>query len=135
MITFVGLGVSVIYYLTPLPSGGLGWAFWWTFPYTYPATPAHIIIYIGETPSSQMRRAERIGIQTVFQVIFADFASLNVGTAIRATTAGRMPAKMDFTIGRSLNCVKNIAIGRMIRKEGKAAPRQAAIEPFIFPIL
>ncbi len=78
-----------------------------------------------------MRRAERIGIQTVFHVILADFASLNVGTAMSATTAGRMPAKMDFTIGRSLNCVKKMAIGRMIRNEGKAAPRHAAIEPFI----
>ena len=38
-----------------------------------------------------MARAETMGIQQLVQPIFADCAMRNVGTAMRATTAGRMP--------------------------------------------
>ena len=56
---------------------------------------------MGETPSNQMASAQTMGIQHVLHVILALLAKLNVGTAIRATTAGRMPRKMLATTGLS----------------------------------
>ena len=42
----------------------------------------------GEIPTSQIRARRAAGIQAVFSPSFAFFAMLNVGTAMRATTAG-----------------------------------------------
>ena len=50
-----------------------------------------------------MARAQAMGIQQLVSVILADCASRNVGTAIRATTAGRMPRNMAAMTGLSLN--------------------------------
>ena len=60
--------------------------------------PAMIIIRIGDTPSAQMAKAHTMGIQQFARFIFALFAKLKVGTAISATTAGRIPRKIACTI-------------------------------------
>ena len=60
----------------------------------YPPTAAAIITHIGFTPITHIRRADKIGIQQLTSEIWALLASENVGTAINATTAGRMPANM-----------------------------------------
>ena len=73
------------------------------FPYTYPHTPARRIINIGDNPITYMARAQPMGIQQLENVMQASLASLNVGTAISATTAGRMPRKMAATTVLSLN--------------------------------
>lgn len=71
-------------------------------PYKYPPTPAMIMTQIGEKPSSQMMRADATGIQILYRLILADFAMLNVGAAISATTAGRIPLKIRSTTTLSL---------------------------------
>ncbi len=53
--------------------------------------------YMGEKPMHQIRREETTGIQMLYRLIFADFAILNVGAAIRATTAGRIPLNIFST--------------------------------------
>ena len=63
-----------------------------------------------------------MGIQTVWRVTLADLAMLNVGAAIRATTAGRMPLKMRSTVGLSLKVWKKRAMERMMRNEGRMVP-------------
>ena len=50
-----------------------------------------------------MRSAVARGIQQVVKVMRASFASWKVGTAINATTAGRMPRNMAATQGMSMN--------------------------------
>ena len=50
-----------------------------------------------------MARAQTTGIQMVYQFSFALCPKRNVGTAIKATTAGRMPRKMAATKRLSLN--------------------------------
>lgn len=52
---------------------------------------------------SQMSSAQRMGIQQFMSEIFALLARLNVGTAMRATTAGRMPRNIDSTTALSWN--------------------------------
>ncbi len=59
--------------------------------------PAAKIIQMGETPISQISRQLTSGIQEVLHVMFAVFAILKQGAAIRATTAGRTPQKNLFT--------------------------------------
>ena len=54
-----------------------------------------MMMRIGLTPSSQMSNAVTMGIQQFDSVMWALLARLNVGTAISATTAGRMPLKAD----------------------------------------
>ena len=68
-----------------------------------PPIPASAMIYTGDIPISQMRRAETIGIHTLYLLIFADLAILNVGAAINATTAGRIPLNILSTASYSLN--------------------------------
>ena len=51
------------------------------------------MMYTGDTPISQISRADTAGIHTLYLLIFADLAMLKVGAAIRATTAGRIPLK------------------------------------------
>ena len=65
--------------------------------------PAMAMIYTGDTPINQISRADMIGIQMLYLLILADLAMLNVGAAMRATTAGRMPLKMFSTASYSLN--------------------------------
>ena len=52
--------------------------------------PAAMIIQMGETPKSHISRADTIGIQMVHLFSSARLPRLKVGTAMRATTAGRM---------------------------------------------
>ena len=75
--------------------------------------------------------ATRRGIQTVFHPIFAALAEVSTGAMIRATTAGRIPIKIDeitrlFLI---MSGVRNMAIAKIIRKEGKMVPRDAMMLP------
>ena len=78
------------------------------------------------------------GIQQLMKVIFARTAIFQVGTAIRATTAGRMPAKTLATQGTSWKLWKNIAISNIIRNDGKAVPRAQQRAPavlrFLYPM-
>ena len=55
---------------------------------------AAMMTQIGLTPISHIKMAVKIGIQQFTKEIRALLASENVGTAINATTAGRMPANM-----------------------------------------
>ncbi len=89
----VRVGVRVVFY-----SVGLIY-----FPYTYPHIPESRIINIGEIPIIYMASAQPIGIQQFENVMQASLASLNVGTAISATTAGRMPRNIAATTVLSLN--------------------------------
>ena len=73
------------------------------FPYTYPPIAATNITNIGDTPSNHIDKAQTIGIQQLDIVIFALCAILNVGTAIKATTAGRLPLNIAVTTALSLN--------------------------------
>ena len=57
---------------------------------------------MGEKPKSQISEAETIGIQTLYRLILAERAILNVGAAISATTAGRIPLKIRSTTILSL---------------------------------
>lgn len=52
----------------------------------------------------------------------ADLAILNVGAAIRATTAGRIPLKMRSTVSTCWNWRKNRAIISMMINEGSTVP-------------
>lgn len=60
---------------------------------------AAISISIGFTPIAQINKAEAMGIQQLDNEMCALFAKLNVGTAISATTAGRIPLNMAATKG------------------------------------
>ena len=62
-----------------------------------------------------------MGIHTLYLLILADLAMLNVGAAISATTAGRIPLKMRSTTGLYVNDVNQMAIVNIIKKEGKTA--------------
>ena len=70
-------------------------------PYRNPPTPATKIMKTGFTPIAQMSRVERIGIQQLLHEIFALQAIFHAGTAIKATTAGRIPLNIDSTTGLS----------------------------------
>ena len=54
-------------------------------------------------PMIYIASAQPIGIQQFENVMHASLASLNVGTAISATTAGRMPRNIAATTALSLN--------------------------------
>ena len=88
-----------------------------------------MMIYIGFTPNSQMSRAVIIGIQQLANDSFACLAK--VGAAINATTAGRIPRKIAAIAGLSMKWWKKSAMSRMMRKEGKIAPKQVQIAPGI----
>lgn len=81
----------------------------------------------------QMSREIAIGIQAFFHDIFADFAVVNTGDRISATTAGRIPLKMRVSVSLFLivSGVRNIAMARIIRNDGRMVPRTAKIEPQI----
>ena len=78
---------------------------------------------MGLTPISQIARALAMGIQQLTSDILALLAKLKVGAAMRATTAGRMPRKMESTTALSWKLTKNMAISSIIRKEGRAVPK------------
>lgn len=84
--------------------------------------PVINMMVMGDTPQAHISRALTTGIQSVRRLMPALFARLKVGTAMSATTAGRMPRKMACTAWLSLKVWKNMAISRMIRKEGSAVP-------------
>ena len=88
-----------------------------------------MIIQMGETPNAQMASAEMMGIQMVNLLSCARLPRLKVGTAISATTAGRMPRNMAATTALSSNCLKNMAMRRMMRNEGRAVPSVVARAP------
>lgn len=90
-----------------------------------------MMIYIGFTPNSQMSRAVIIGIQQLANDSFACLAKVKVGAAINATTAGRIPRKIAAIAGLSMKWWKKSAMSRMMRKEGKIAPKQVQIAPGI----
>ena len=82
--------------------------------------------------SSEIIRATMNGIHTVFHFRLADFADVITGAMIRATTAGRIPMKMEeitllFLI---MSGVRKIAMKRIMRKEGRMVPREAMTLPF-----
>ena len=99
--------------------------------------PAARIMNIGLTLSGnpQMSIAVMKGIQQLMKVIFARTAIFHVGTAIRATTAGRMPAKTLATQGISWKLWKNIAISNIIKNDGKAVPRAQQRAPAVLRFL
>ena len=53
-----------------------------------------------------------------------------MGTAMSDITTGRMPLNAFSTQGLSLKAVKNMAIARMARNDGRMLPRVAAMLPF-----
>ena len=73
------------------------------FEYVQPAASAMRMTRTGLTPKREMRSAARMGIQTVRSVTPALRARVKTGAAMSATTAGRMPIKMCWTAGMSLN--------------------------------
>ena len=85
----------------------------------------------GLTPSFHISRAEMSGIQQLANPIRARLARLKVGTAIRATTAGRMPRNMAAIQPTSMKRWKNMAMSRMMRNEGRAVPRAVQNAPRI----
>ena len=90
-----------------------------------------MIIQTGEKPNSQMSSAETTGIHMLYRFIRADLAMLNVGAAISATTAGRMPLNMRSTMVLSLKLWKNNAMARMMRNEGSMVPNAVIMLPRI----
>ena len=78
----------------------------------------------------QMSREIAIGIQAFFHDIFADFAVVNTGDRISATTAERIPVKMRVSVSLFLivSGVRNIAMARIIRNDGTMVPRTAKTE-------
>ena len=91
-------------------------------PYMKPAAAAMRSTKIGFTPRAQMAMAHTIGIQTLSNDIFACFAIVKQGEAMRATTAGRMPRKVASTQGMFRNCVRHVAISRMTNRDGSTVP-------------
>ena len=59
--------------------------------------PAAMIIQMGDTPKSHINRADTMGIQMVHMLSCARLPKLNVGTAMSATTAGRIPLNIAAT--------------------------------------
>ena len=82
-----------------------------------------MMTHIGLTWSALMSKAPAMGIQQLPRCIFALLARLNVGTAISATTAGRMPLNMAAIQPTYMNGWKTMAMSRMMMKEGNTAPR------------
>lgn len=72
-----------------------------------------------------------MGIQQLDHVMWAFFARLNVGTAMRATTAGRMPRNIAATHFTSITRWKNIAMSSNSRKEGRAVPSALQAAPLL----
>ena len=90
-----------------------------------------MIIHIGENPSNQISSAETTGIHMLYRLIRADFAIVNVGAAIKATTAGRIPLNIRSTMTLSLKLWKNSAMARIMINDGSTVPNAVMILPRI----
>ena len=88
-----------------------------------------MMIYIGDTPSSNISAAHATGIHAVRHVMFAVFAILKHGAAMSATTAGRTPRKNFATYSLSLKFWKNIAITIIAIIDGSAMPIAPTMPP------
>ena len=84
---------------------------------------------MGLTPMAQMSRALTMGIQQLLRLMPTRLAMLKVGTAMSATTAGRMPANMAATQGMSMKWRKQMAMARIIRNDGRAVPKAVQSAP------
>ena len=84
---------------------------------------------MGENPINQISNAEITGIHMLYRFIFAAFAMLKVGAAISATTPGRIPMKIRWTISLSSNCWKKRAMAKIMMKEGRTVPRDMESAP------
>ena len=75
--------------------------------------------------------ATATGMTAVAHPILAAFAALITGATINATTAGRIPRNMLSTVALVLmkSGVRNIAMARMMRNEGKIVPNAATTLP------
>ena len=78
-----------------------------------------------------MSNATATGIIIVFFPILAARAVVITGAMIKATTAGRMPMNILLMISLFLivSGVRNMAISKMIVKEGRIVPKAAARLP------
>ena len=76
-----------------------------------------------------------MGIQQLVRQMPVLFAILNVGTAMSATTAGRMPINMAETQGMSMKWRKHMAMASMMRNEGSAVPNAVQRAPAVLRIL
>ena len=99
----------------------------------YPPTPAAIIIQMGEKPNSQMSSAETTGIHMLYRFIRADLAMLNVGAAINATTAGRIPLNIRSTMVLSLKLWKEQRYGEDDEKRRKYGSQCSDYAPSYSP--
>ena len=90
-----------------------------------------MMMMMGLTCTAQMSRALPTGIQQLARVMCALFANENVGAAMRATTAGRMPRNMLSTTALSSNCLKNMAMASIIRNDGRAVASVMQNAPFV----
>ena len=94
--------------------------------------PAAMRMNIGLTPTSHISTALAMGIQQLTSEMPALFAMVKVGTAINATTAGRMPRNIAAIQLTSMKRWKKMAMSRMMRNEGNAVPKLAQRAPRIF---
>ena len=96
------------------------------------------MIQTGETPHNHIKRVEAMGIQQFVHVMRAERAMLKIGTANRATTAGRTPLKKASTHLLSLNCEKTMAMANMMMMLGITTPNEAQMPermpPHLYPM-
>ena len=85
---------------------------------------------MGETFRKATASREARAMAQAHQVWQPARAIRTAGTRMSATAAGRTAWKMRRTMSLSLNSVKNIAISRMISREGRTAPTEATTLPF-----
>ena len=82
--------------------------------------------------SDQISKAMASGIKKFLRLIFDAFAVVNTGARIRATTAGRMPINMRVRVSLFfiVSGVRNMAMKRMMRNDGRIGPNAAMMLPF-----
>ena len=73
---------------------------------------------MGDTPKAQMARAPTMGIQQLERLIFALLARLKVGTAIKATTAGRIPRKMAGRTNPAEDGCHHLVVFKLLEEHG-----------------
>lgn len=88
-----------------------------------PESMAAAMMYAGDIFNSHTAMTTTRGIHAFFREIPADLLNPVNGAAIKATTAGRIPLKIRSTIGLFLNCVKIMAMKRIVMKEGRMMPK------------
>ena len=87
------------------------------------------MMYIGETFKNATSTSETMASPQVHQLLQDFLAMFIMGTAMSEITTGRMPLNARSTHGLSLKAVKNIAMARMMRKDGRMLPSVAARLP------